>query len=159
MVFTEVNSTTIKVGESAMNAVEQCYWCAVANSFVLDWLLRQSVASTLNMFYLYQLPVPRLPSSDKRCTSIARRAARLICVDPVYDDLARDVGFNSHKDGAHAAAERAQLRAELDGLIAHLYGLDEDEFAHILKTFPLVPEPAKVAALNAWRDVQKGLMS
>ena len=80
-------------------------------------------------------------------------------MDPVYDDLARDVGFNSHKDGAHAAAERAQLRAELDGLIAHLYGLDEDEFAHILKTFPLVPEPAKVAALNAWRDVQKGLMS
>lgn len=159
MVFTEVNSTTIKVGESAMNAVEQCYWCAVANSFVLDWLLRQSVASTLNMFYLYQLPVPRLPSSDKRCTSIARRAARLICVDPVYDGLARDVGFKSHKDGAYTAAERAQLRAELDGLIAHLYGLDEDEFAHILKTFPLVPEPAKVAALNAWRDVQKGLMS
>jgi hypothetical protein len=93
MVFTEVNSTTIKVSESGMNAVEQCYWCAVANSFVLDWLLRQSVASTLNMFYLYQLPVPRLPSSDKRCLSIAQRAARLICVDPVYDGLARDVGL------------------------------------------------------------------
>ena len=78
MVFTEVNSTTLKVIESGINAVEQCYWCAVANSFVLDWLLRQSITTTLNMFYLYQLPVPRLPSTDARCMSIAKRAAKLM---------------------------------------------------------------------------------
>ena len=159
MVFTEVNSTTLKVIESGINAVEQCYWCAVANSFVLDWMLRQSVASTLNMFYLYQLPVPRLPSSDQRCLSIAQRAAKLICVDPAYDSLARDVGYKSHKDGATEPAERAKLRAELDGLVAHLYGLDEDEFAHILKTFPLVPDAAKVDAHNAFRRAVKGLLS
>lgn len=158
MVFTEVNSTTLKVAESGMNAVEQCYWCAVANSFVLDWLLRQSVASTLNMFYLYQLPVPRLPSSDKRCESIAKRATRLICVDSAYDGLARDVGLKNHQDGATDPAERARLRAEIDGLVAHLYGLSEAEFAHILATFPLVPEPAKVAARNAFRDVERGLI-
>ena len=159
MVFTEVNSTTLRVAESSINPVEQCYWCAVANSFVLDWLLRQSVASTLNMFYLYQLPVPRLPSSDPRCMSIAKRAARLLCVDAAYDGLARDVGLESHKNGTTDPSARARLRAELDGLIAHLYGLSEDEFAHILKTFPLVADPVKVAALNAWRDVQKGLIS
>jgi len=39
--------------------------------------------------------------------------------------------------------ERARLRAE---------------FAHILSTFPLVAEPVKIAALNAWRDVQTGLI-
>jgi hypothetical protein len=159
MVFTEVNSTTLKVAESGMNAVEQCYWCAVANSFVLDWLLRQSVASTLNMFYLYQLPVPRLPSSDKRCESIAKRAARLICVDSAYDGLARDVGLKNHQDGATDPAERARLRAEIDGLVTHLYGLSEVEFAHILASFPLVPEPAKLAARNAFRDVERGLIS
>ena len=31
--------------------------------------------------------------------------------------------------------ERAKLRAELDGIIAHLYGLTEEEFKHILSTF------------------------
>ena len=159
MVFTEVNSTTLKVIESGINAVEQCYWCAVANSFVLDWLLRQSITTTLNMFYLYQLPVPRLPSTDARCMSIAKRAAKLICIDAAYDGLARDVGLKGHEDGVADQGQRASLRAELDGLVAYLYGLDEDEFAHILKTFPLVPEPTKVAALNALRDVQKGLIS
>lgn len=47
--------------------------------------------------------------------------------------------------------ERAQLRAELDGMIAHLYGLTEDEFKHILSTFPLVEQSVKDAALDAYR--------
>ena len=50
------------------------------------------------------------------------------------------------------------MRAELDGLVAHLYDLTEAEFAHILATFPLVPEPAKQAARNAYRDVERGLI-
>ena len=48
--------------------------------------------------------------------------------------------------------------AELDGLIAHLYGLTEGEFAHVLATFPLVAEPLKIAAQNAYRDVERGLI-
>ena len=34
----------------------------------------------------------------------------------------------------------------------------EDEFAHILTSFPLVADPIKVAARNAYRDVAKGLL-
>ncbi len=158
MVFTEVNSTTLKVIDSGINAIEQCYWCGLANSMVLDWLLRQSVSSTLNMFYLYQLPVPRLPSSELRCKQIADRVARLVCTTPAYDALAKDTGLRDHRDGATDPVERARLRAELDGLVAHLYDLTEAEFAHILATFPLVPEPAKQAARNAYRDVERGLI-
>jgi hypothetical protein len=44
----------------------------------------------------------------------------------------------------------------LDGLIAHLYGLTESEFAHILTAFPLVVQPVKDAALEAYRAVAKG---
>lgn len=33
---------------------------------------------------------------------------------------------------------RAQLRVDLDGLFAHLYGIHRDEFAYILDTFPIV---------------------
>ncbi|MBN1247618.1 MAG: type II DNA modification enzyme, partial [Anaerolineae bacterium] len=35
-------------------------------------------------------------------------------------------------------ARRALLRAELDGLYAHLYGLTREELAYILDTFPIV---------------------
>jgi hypothetical protein len=54
--------------------------------------------------------------------------------------------------------ERAALRAELDGIVAHLYGLSEAEFSYVLSTFPLVPDPVKVAAQNAYRDVERGLI-
>jgi hypothetical protein len=35
-------------------------------------------------------------------------------------------------------ARRAQLRADLDGLYGHLYGLTRDELAYILDTIPIV---------------------
>lgn len=158
-VFTEVNSTTLNVLDSGISAVEQCYWCGISNSLVLDWLLRQSVTTTLNMFYLYQLPVPRLPDDDPRCRQIALRVAKLICVTPQFDELARDVGLESHADGVVDSQGRGALKAEIDGLVAQLYGLSSEEFARILETFPLVTEPAKVAAQNALRDAQKGLLS
>ena len=131
---------------------------AMLNSFIMDSFLRQRVSQNINMFYLYQLPVPRLTEKDAAFRPIVDRAARLICTTPEFDDLAKEVGLKSHKHGATDSAERAKLRAELDGLIAHLYGLTEEEFAYILTTFPLVPDDIKIAAHNAFRNVEKGLI-
>ena len=81
------------------------------------------------------------------------RPIRCIVQHVVYYDTPRGA---THGGRATARAEgvtepsgRAQIRAELDGLIAHLYGLTEEEFACILTTFPLVPDPVKIAAHNA----------
>lgn len=40
----------------------------------------------------------------------------------------------------HDIGDRAQLRCELDALIAHLYGLSRNELKHVLSTFPIVRE-------------------
>ncbi|MDD5033893.1 MAG: hypothetical protein PHE55_03975 [Methylococcaceae bacterium] len=135
---------------------EQVALTALFNSFVFDYFLRQMVTANLTMFFIYQCPVPRLAATDPRFTPIIARAARLICTTPEFDALAKEVGLESHR--ATDPTERARLRAELDGLVAHLYGLTESEFAHVLTTFPLVPEPVKIAAQNAYRDVERGLI-
>jgi hypothetical protein len=144
----------------------QLFLLAVMNSFLLDYYLRQQVSANLTMFFIYQCPVPRLTESDPRFGPIAQRAGRLSCTSPEFDELARTIGLEESSPGsarvegrgATTPAERARLRSEIDGLVAHLYGVTETEFAHILGTFPLVPEPTKVAALNALRDVQRGLI-
>ncbi len=105
-------------------------------------------------FYIYQLPVPRLTATDATFAPILRRAARLICTTAQFDDLAKEVGLKSHKEGAIDPSERAKLRAEPDGLIAHLYGLTEEEFAYILTTFPIVPQPVKDAALEVYKTAK-----
>jgi hypothetical protein len=131
---------------------------AITNSFVLDWLIRIEGATYIKFSSIYRLPIPHLKESNPAFAPIVERAARLICTTPEFDDLAAEVGLGTHAAGATDPTERARLRAELDGIIAHLYGLTEDEFAHILQTFPLVSTAVKVAAQNAYRDVARGLL-
>ncbi|HPG61131.1 MAG TPA: ATP-binding protein [Casimicrobium sp.] len=150
---------SMNADKAGTSAQAQLLSCALLNSYCFDYFLRQMVTANLTMFFLYQCPVPRESLQASSSTNLIRRAARLICTTPDFDDLAKSVGLRSHKDGAIHAAERAQLRAELDGLVAHLYGLTETEFAHILKTFPLVPDPVRAAAQNAHRDVARGLIA
>ncbi|WP_341525891.1 hypothetical protein WKK05_25415 [Nostoc sp. UHCC 0302] len=102
------------------------------------------------MLYVYQLPIPRLTKSDRYFKDIVQRAAKLICTIPEFDELAQEVGLSSHQKGVTDETERAKLRAELDGMVAHLYGLTEDEFSYILTTFPIVNETVKEAALEAY---------
>ncbi|NER78892.1 MAG: ATP-binding protein [Leptolyngbya sp. SIO1D8] len=132
---------------------------SILNSFAWDSMIRQKVAAHCNMFYVYQTPTPRLEKGDRYFSEIVERAAKLICTTPAFDNLAAEVGLDSHTNGVTDDTERAQLRAELDGMIAHLYGLTEEEFAHILATFPIVSESVKISALNAYRDVERGLLS
>ena len=142
-----------------LNCYDLIFCTSLLNSFVVDWVLRNKVTTNVNMFYVYQLPVPYLTKRDAAFMPIVNRAAKLVCTSSEFDDLAQKVGLGSYKNGTTDPTERARLRAELDGLIAHLYGLTEEEFAHILTTFPLVPDPVKVAAQNAYRDVERGLIA
>jgi hypothetical protein len=147
-----LNVSTLEDGATALLV------CALLNSFIFDFSLRQQVSANLTMFFIYQTSVPRLTKADRPFQKIVERASKLICTTPEFDDLAAEVGLGSHTNGITDEVQRAQLRAELDGIIAHLYNLTETEFAHILQTFPIVPEATKIMALNAYRDVERGLI-
>ncbi|MGB5963205.1 MAG: RNA-binding domain-containing protein [Coleofasciculaceae cyanobacterium] len=150
-------ANSLNVLSSSHNVKSMVFHCAMLNSFCFDFLLRQRVYSTtLTISLINQIPVPRLMPGNRFFNEIVHRAAQLICTTPEFDELAQEVGaqgiapMHSHKDGVTDETQRAQLRAELDGMIAHLYNLTEDEFKHILSTFPIVPEATKQAALEAF---------
>ncbi len=134
--------------EDNANELEALYCMTCLNSFVVDYAIRQTVSANLTMFFLYQLPVPRLTKDDPQFAPLVERAARLVCTSPEFDDLAKAVGLRDHRDGVTDPNERARIRAEIDAIVAHLYGLTEEEFAHILSTFPLVAEEMKRAAMR-----------
>lgn len=134
--------------------------CAFLNSYPVDYCIRQMVATNINMFYIYQLHIPRLTQKDKWYKEIVERVAQLICTSDEFADLWQEVMKSkwSEKKAATTEYERNKIRSELDGIIAHIYGLSEEEFAYILSTFPVVPQPQKVATQNAYRDVERGLI-
>lgn len=123
---------SLLIESSGLSEAESLYLAGVMNSFVLDWLLRQKITTNVNMFQIYQLPVPRLVAGDAEFDAIVGRVDRLVNVD---------------------ASERATLRAELDAIVARLYGLNESEFAHVLATFPLVDAETRERARNAMEGV------
>lgn len=127
------------------------------NSFVFDWLIRQKITNHLNMFYVYQMPVPRLADGDPGFAPIVERAAKLICTTPEFDDLAAEIvpGADHATLGVTNPKERAALRAELDGMVAHLYGLTADEFEHVLDTFRKVEKQIKDDAFTAYQSLIK----
>ncbi len=126
---------------------------AIFNSLLADYLIKKKISRNMNMFYVYQLPVPRLTEADAEFAPIVERAAKLIGIAPEFDELAKDVGLTGWQDGVTDETERAKLRAELDAMVAHLYNLTEDEFAYILTTFPLVAKETKEAALEMFREL------
>jgi Putative DNA-binding domain len=146
-----IEDETINPNYQLLSSLEKLFVCAVMNSFVIDAYLRRSITNHLSFFFVYATPIPRSQPGDRFFAEIVERAAKLICTTPEFNDLAQEVGIGSHQNGTTEECDRATLRAELDGMIAHLYHLTEAEFAHILSTFPIVPEATKQAAIEAYR--------
>jgi hypothetical protein len=132
------------------------FLCGALNSFVLDYALRFKVSANVNMFYVYQLPVPRLTPDDLYCRTIARHVAKLVCVGSEFDELRRELLGSVEAHVVTNPIERQRLQNEIDALVAHLYGLSEDELRHILYapyTFPLVGREVKDGVMAAFARV------
>ena len=65
-------------------------------------------------------------------------------------------GLHDRKPDRRDDGDRAQTRAELDALIAHLYGLTKAEFAYILDTFPVLRRK-EIKAFGEYRSRRKAL--
>jgi hypothetical protein len=169
-----VNSAPIVFTDT--QAVRQCCLLGNLNSFVYDFVMRQKISNVhLNFFIVEQVPTLPPDTYDKPCpwdqgttleSWISQRVLKLTCTAEDMLPLADACNFTSGSFQAEYGGrlnkwdetERARLMAELDGLFAHLYGLTEEEFAYVLTTFPSVPDPVKIAARNAYRDVERGLV-
>jgi hypothetical protein len=115
--------------------------CLQANltTFVFDYIARQKAGGiNFNFFIVEQLPVLHPSTYDPELMQLI--VPRVLELDYTAWDIqpfARDCGYNG-PPFAWDEERRACLRAELDGCFAHLYGLNRDDFAYILDTFPIV---------------------
>jgi hypothetical protein len=100
-------------------------WLALANSFVVDWIVRRRVSTTLNFFHWEQVPVPRLDPATGAGAELVHLAAAL-CESP----------FAPWAPGA--LERRAGLRAAIDAVVAEAYGLDARDLTVVLADFPLL---------------------
>ncbi|MFE7213142.1 Eco57I restriction-modification methylase domain-containing protein [Streptomyces sp. NPDC057611] len=111
---------------------------ACTASFVLDYVLRQKNGGTnLTFFLLEQLPVPRPEDLHSQISFIAPRVLELSFTTYDMQPFAVDLGDNGTPFRWDEARRRV-IRAELDALFFHLYGISREDVDYILDTFPIV---------------------
>ncbi|MEU1254900.1 DNA methyltransferase [Streptomyces chartreusis] len=112
-------------------ALLSALWC----TFVFDYSARQSLGGTsMSFFVVRQLPVPTPDMLAPHVSFVTARILELIYTSHDMTPFARDLNdtgtpFRWNPD------RRAVIRAELDALFFHLYGITRDDTAYILDTF------------------------
>lgn len=116
-------------------------WLAVANSLVIDWVMRRRVSTTINFFHWKMTPFPRLGLDDPRARNLWVSAARLSAIDAASAALATAVLHAHGEDAVTPFVDphrRAQARADLDAEVADVFGLGWTDLSLILEDFPLL---------------------
>jgi hypothetical protein len=102
--------------------------CAILNSYIANFLVRLRVTTHVTLAVMNWLPVPRPPSGSALYVELLR-SARVLTDNPADPDAFATL---------HAAAASA-------------YGVTEQELAHVLASFPLVPRADRAAVLERFR--------
>ena len=132
--------------------------CLLANlnSFTFDYVARQKVQAThLTWYILEQLPVIAPDDYDRqfgdgRARDLVRdHVLRLTYTAHDMTPFARDLGYKG-PPFIWDEEERRHLRARLDALYFHLYGLSRDDAEYVLSTFPIVRKEDE-AAFGSYR--------
>ena len=142
-----------------------CLLSANLNTVVFDFIARQKIQGQhLNWFIVEQLPVVR--PEQYRAVRFAAKTAEEIVREAVLEltytahdmaPFAREMGHvDDHGEILPPfrwdALHRLNLRAKLDALYFHLYGVtDRDDIHYIYSTFPIVERDEK-AAYGAYRS-------
>jgi len=129
-------------------------WLLAANlnSTPFDYVTRQKVqGQTLNLFIVEQLPVivPERFYDTKFGSSSATDLLRDIVLELTYTSqdmtpFARDMGYTDDAGNVFPPfgwdeERRLRLRAKLDAIFFHLYGItDRDDVRYVYSTFPIV---------------------
>ena len=110
---------------------EEAFLLGILSSVPFDWYARTFVE--INVTYSVLNPL-RIPSREKghfyqRATDLA---GRLACPDDRFADWAKEVGVEC---GPLEEDTKQDMIHELDAVVAHLYGLSEEQLVHVFETF------------------------
>ncbi|MFE2456718.1 Eco57I restriction-modification methylase domain-containing protein [Streptomyces sp. NPDC059402] len=108
---------------------------AVFSSMACDYAVRQKIGGThLTFGYVHQLPVLTPDMLAPHALFITPRLVELTYTSHDMTPFARDLS-DTGSPFCWNPDRRAVIRAELDALFFHLYGIDRDDTAYILDTF------------------------
>ena len=130
--------------EEGLNARNVACVLANLNSLALDYIARQKVPRThLSWYIVEQLPVIAKESYARNFGNVSAEelirdhVLRLTYTSHDMASFARDLGYDG-EPFIWDVEERHHLRARLDALYFHLYGLSREDADYVMSTFTIV---------------------
>ena len=143
------DSVFLLIPDDAMTASDSSSLVANLNCFCFDFVTRQKLAgSNLSWYLLEQLPIVadedyERPFGNKTARELVRNhVLRLTYTAHDMAPFARDLGYEG-PPFVWDEEERRHLRARLDALYFHLYGVSREDADYMLSTFPIVKREDK----------------
>jgi hypothetical protein len=149
------NKVPLLAEEGQVSVKLQLALCCVLNSFAYDFVVRNRITGiNLNKFILDETPIPDLSITPAELSMIG---ARLSLVHDVFAKAWLELLETFPKLGdrpwtsywATDPFDRLELRAKADAIVAHLYGLDEDQFRWILRNCDIPREQLSELSFRA----------
>jgi hypothetical protein len=112
--------------------LDEAFLLGVLASTPLDWYARRYVELHLNFHIFNGLPIPDPTGRESLRDQVVNISGRLAASDVRFSEWAAAVGVPV---GSVSEEEKPLLEAELDALVAHLYGLSREHVIHIFETF------------------------
>lgn len=108
------------------------------SSYICDYITRQKIGGiAMNFFIVKQLAILAPESVHHADSFITPRVLELTYTAWDLTGFAEDLGYHG-PPFRWDDERRALMRAELDALMFHLYGIDRDDVDYIMGTFPIV---------------------
>lgn len=111
---------------------DEAFLLGVLSTRVFDRQARCTVENSMNLYVVEPMCVPWPDAGHPGRARVVEVTGRLAAVDDRYTEWATQVGVPV---GSVEPGEREDLLVELDALVAHLYGLDEDDLRVVYSTF------------------------
>lgn len=114
------------------NQSDEAYLLGVMSSIPFDWYARRWIELNFTFELLAPMPIPRPPRTDPTRIRVVEVAGRLGAVDGRFAEWASAVAVPA---GSVASSDRLDLEAELDALVALLYGLTREQVVVLFAGF------------------------
>ncbi len=148
---------TIEFEHGSLN--DTLLWLGVANSLVMDFLVRKKVSLTMSYTIMDSLPFPRDFANTPSADAIARRVCALCAVGEEMEGFraqAVKAGILEAPDAViEAPDQRAVVAAEIDVLVARdVFGQSKREMLYILDPDNILGADCGVETFKALRNAE-----
>lgn len=126
------NKVKNKIVQEKVENSDLLYIMSLFNSLTLNYYIRNKISANLNMFYIYELPVPKATAKQKEY--IAQLALSLLILsskEVSFKELLTELNIK-----VNTKADAINVRAELEVFIAkELFKLSKEDWQYITSTF------------------------